>query len=78
MHENGISMWACHFVATKTYGGREHANFNIILDMKVTNESKHGHKPCGIQARDTYCGKDLEIIATLQVSKITFQFSTSL
>jgi hypothetical protein len=40
--------------------------------MKVIDESEHGHKPCGIQARDTSCGKDLGITATLQVSKTTF------
>jgi hypothetical protein len=40
--------------------------------MKVTDESKHGHKPCGIQVGDIYCGKELGIIATLQVSKTKF------
>ncbi len=72
MHENGISMWTCHFGATKTYGGGEHANANMVSDMKVTDESKHGHKPCGIQVGDIYCGKELGIIATLQVSKTKF------
>jgi hypothetical protein len=71
MHENGISVQACHFGPTKTYGEGEHANAKTVLDMKVTDESKHGHKPCGIQARDTYCGKDLGITTTLQVSKTT-------
>ncbi len=72
MHENGIFVRACHFGTTKTYGGGEHANANMVLDMKVTNELEHGHKTCGIQTWYSYCGKDLGIIATLQVSKITF------
>jgi hypothetical protein len=63
---------ACHFGAIKTYGGGEHANVNMVLDMKITDESEHGHKPCGIQAINTYCGKDLGITATLQLSKTTF------
>jgi len=58
MHENGTSVWACHFGASKTYGGGEHVNANTILHMKVINELEHGHKPCGIQARDIYYGKD--------------------
>jgi hypothetical protein len=42
--------------------------------MKVTDESDHGHKPCGIQAGDTISsgGKDLGITAALQVFKTTF------
>ncbi len=51
MHENGIFVWACHFGASKTCEGGEHANVNTILDMKVIDESEHGHKPCGIQVR---------------------------
>jgi len=39
---------ACHFGAIKTYGGGEHANANMVLDMKITDESERGHKPCGI------------------------------
>jgi hypothetical protein len=47
MHENGTSVWACHFGASKTYGAGEHVNANTILHMKVINELEHGHKPCG-------------------------------
>ncbi len=72
MHENGIYVRTCHFGATKTYGGGDHANANMVLDMKVMDESKHGHKACGIQVRDIYYRKDLGIIATLQVSETTF------
>ncbi len=65
-------MRACHFGASKTYGGGKHVNVNTILDMKVTNELEHGHKSFGIQAINTSYGKDLGIIATLRVSKTTF------
>jgi hypothetical protein len=75
MHENGTFVPACHSNANKTYGRREHANTSISLDMKIIDESKHGNKPCGIQARDiiiSFGGKDLGIIVALQVFKTTF------
>ncbi len=75
MHENGAFVLACHSGAGKEYGGGEHANVSTVLDMKVTDQSEHGHKPCGIQAGDTTissCGKDLGITAALQVFKTTF------
>jgi hypothetical protein len=43
MHENGIFVRTCHFGATKTYRGGEHANANMVLDMKVINELEQGH-----------------------------------
>jgi hypothetical protein len=43
MHENGTFVPECHSNANKTYGGGEHANASIILDMKVIDELKHGH-----------------------------------
>ncbi len=74
MHENGTYVLACHSNANKTYGG-EHANVSIVLDMKVIDESEHGHKPCGIQTWDiiiSFSGKGLGITTTLQVFKTTF------
>ncbi len=53
MHENETFVWVWHFGASKTYGRREHANANTILEMKVINELEHGHKSCGIQVGDT-------------------------
>ncbi len=50
MHENGTYVLTCHSNVNKTCGGGEHANASIVLDMKITNELEHGHKPCGIQA----------------------------
>jgi hypothetical protein len=42
MHENAASVSTCHFSASKTHGGGEHANASTILDMKVIDELKHG------------------------------------
>lgn len=43
MHENAVFVLTCHLSVSKTYGGGEHANVSIILDMKVIDEFKHGH-----------------------------------
>jgi hypothetical protein len=43
--------------------------------MKIIDEPKHGHKPCGIEVRNitiSFGGKDLGIIVALQVFKTTF------
>jgi hypothetical protein len=35
MHENETFVWACHFGASKTYGGGKHANANTIKDFGI-------------------------------------------